>query len=346
MSAHGLGARGPLWAALLVLYSSAAFAGPAKRHKAKTTIVAPAPEPPPAPEEAPAKVDEVPEVKPVAAEPTPPPAAEPKPEMNAVPKAGEEATAGGDVDLGRRERLRLAAGRTEVGVLVSADVASRRFTYSDALGRVLAPYRLALAPMVSFGLEAYPLASTNLPVLRDLGFRGRLSHAFALDSKTPAGATIETNWTRFGGDLLERVLMPGPHAFELDVLVGADASYFNMSSQSQLPALLPAARTIAVRFGLDARLLLIERFSLLLGGAYLAVASPGAIYDRFRAAHVAGVDGNFGAALALMPGLEARLSARYTRYFSTFKPNVGDANVAGGALDQQMQFGLGVRYAH
>jgi hypothetical protein len=109
---------------------------------------------------------------------------------------------------------------------------------------------------------------------------------------------------------------------------------------------LPAARTIAVRLGFDARLLVAGRLSLFLGGAYLLTTSPGEIYDRFRAPRVFGVDGELGAALAIVPGLEARLTGRYTRYVATFKPIIGDQIVAGGALDEQLQFGLGVRYAH
>ena len=295
------GARGLLLAAALVTCSSALFAAPAKRHKGK---VAAAAKDTPALDETSAKTEEKPvepqptpvEEAPPKVEPPPPQVEQPKPELKAVIKTDDEPSSGTEDDaVGRRERLRLAAGRTEVGVSVSADAGSRHFTYSDPVGRVLAPYRLSLAPMASFGLEAYPLASTNVPVLRDLGLRGRFSHAFALDSKTPDGGKITTNWTRFSGELVERVLVPGPHALELDVFVGGDASYFNMSTRSQVGAVLPAARTIAVRMGLDARLLLAGRFSLMLGGAYLAVTSPGAIYDRFRDAHVAGVDADFGA---------------------------------------------------
>ncbi|MEO8901970.1 MAG: hypothetical protein ABI488_08885 [Polyangiaceae bacterium] len=351
------GASGLLLAFALVTCSSVSFAAPAKRHKAKAAAPAPAPaaDSTLAPEEVSAKPDEKPapvvEAQPVEAAPKPvqaqPLVGNPKPDLKVARKTEDEPAAGPEDDtLGRRERLRLASGRTEVGVALSADAGSRHFTYSDSVGRVLAPYRLSIAPMASFGLEAYPLASTNVPVLRDLGFRGRFSHAFALDSKTPDGGKIETNWTRFGGELVERVLVPGPHALEMDVFVGGDASYFNMSTHSQVEAALPAARTIAVRFGFSARLLVAGRFSLMLGGAYLAVTSPGAIYDHFRDAHVAGVDGDFGAALGLLPGIEARLATRYTRYFSKFKPVVGDAYVAGGALDEQLQFGLGVRYAH
>jgi len=97
---------------------------------------------------------------------------------------------------------------------------------------------------------------------------------------------------------------------------------------------------------LDGRLLLAGRFSAILGIAYLAVTSPGEIYERFRDSHVSGIDGDLGFALAIVPGLEARLGGRYTRYFASFEPKVGDPYVAGGALDEQLQVGLGVRYAH
>ena len=128
--------------------------------------------------------------------------------------------------------------------------------------------------------------------------------------------------------------------------MGADASYFGMSPKTPVAALLPAARALSGRLGLDARLLVASRFSLALGAAYLAPTSHGEIYDRFRNAHLHGLDADFAAILGIVPGLEARLSARYTRYFASFKPFLGDALVAGGALDEQFQFGLGVRYAH
>jgi hypothetical protein len=255
----------------------------------------------------------------------------------------------GNVDvetLGRREAARIAAGRIEVSVSASADVGSRHFKYSDPVGPLPAAYRLPIAPMASFGLETYPWASSLVPVLRDLGFRGRISQGFALGSQTPDGVTIDTSWTRFGGEVRQRIFVPGRHALELGVYVGADASYFGMNTKIQVPALLPTARTIAVRLGFDARLLVAGRFSFLLGGAYLVTTSPGEIYDRFRSPSVFGVDGELGAALGIVPGLEARLMGRYTRYVATFRPVIGDQIVAGGALDEQLQFGLGVRYAH
>jgi hypothetical protein len=262
-------------------------------------------------------------------------------------KPDSESIGNRDVEaLGRREAARMAAGRIEVSVSASADVASRQFKYSDPVGPLPVTYLLPIAPMASFGLETYPWASSDVPVLRDLGFRGRISQGFAVSSETPQGVSIETSWTRFGGEVRERIFVPGPHAIELGVYVGADASYFGMNTAIPIPALLPAARTTAVRLGFDARMLVAGRLSLLLGGAYLVTTSPGEIYDRFRGPSVFVVDGELGAALGIVPGLEARLTGRYTRYVATFKPVIGDQIVAGGALDEQLQFGLGIRYAH
>jgi hypothetical protein len=261
-------------------------------------------------------------------------------------EANEARDSSDDAALGRREAARIAAGRIQVAVALSAGVAGRHFSYSDPIGNRLAPYTLGAAPMASFELEAYPAASSGIPVLRDLGFRGRVSRAFAFDSNTPQGVTLETSWTRFGGELRQRLLLPSSHPLEIGVFAGADASYFGMNAKAAVPALLPASRNVALRFGFDGRLLLGWRLSLLLGGAYLAVTSRGEIYEHFRSPRVAGVDSDGGFVVALGSGLEARLTGRYTRYFAKFKPQLGNRYVAGGALDEQWQAGLGVRYAH
>jgi hypothetical protein len=353
-------ARGPAYlvGAAALLMTTPAFSAKASHHKPKAAAVKadtpapkaddepapkPADEPPPAPEtKAPVEPETPPPAAPVEAEP------KSAPELDAKSSLKPDQELGGNDDeaLGRRERMRLAGGHTEVGVSISAGIGSRHFTYSDPVGKLPRPYNLGVAPMTSFGLEAYPLATSNVPVLRDLGFVGTVSRAFAVDSKTPEGGKLQTNWTRFGGELRERLIVTGPHTLEVGIFVGADASYFVMTTNAKVAALLPTAREVSVRFGFDARMLVAGRFSLLAGGAYLDTTSPGEIYDRFRHPRVAGVDTAFGGAIALTPGFEMQLTGRYTRYFATFKPVLGDANVAGGALDEQVQFGLGVRYAH
>jgi hypothetical protein len=349
-------ALGLAWTAALALASPLTFgatprgkkpprATAAKKKKKVEVDAAPPPveePPPPAEEPAPPAPEPPP---PVEAEPV---KSEPRPEVAApsAPAPTTEAFSADEAALGRREARRIAAGRNLVAVWAAGGVANRRFRYSDAIGYGLASYSLPAAPMATFGVEAYPAASSDVPVLRDLGIVAHVSRGFAFDSTTPQGVTLETSWTRFGGDLRQRLIWEGVRRFELGISIGADASYFGMTSKSQVPALLPSARTVALRFGLDGRLRLGWRLSLLGGGAYLLTTSRGEIYDHFRAPRVHGVDADLGFAVDLGSGFEARLSGRYTRYFASFKPKLGDAYVAGGALDEQLQAGLGVRYAH
>ncbi len=352
-------------AGALVVASSLAVAAPAKHKKprqksAPAASSAPDSDPSPA---APVASDPPPapaEPSPTPSEPEPPP----EPSLaassdatlarsaaasaaSAASAAPEPSSSDPDFEaLGRREAARIAARRVEVAVWVAAELGRRSFKYSDPVGQRYAPYRLPLAPLLSVGLEAYPFASSELLGLRDLGFRAHFSKAFAVDSTTPEGVTIDTSWTRFGAEARQRFLFPSAHPLELGVALGVDGSYFDMSTSGVVPGLLPSSRTLSARAGVDARLELVPRFALGLGAAYLAPTTRGAIYNRFRDPHLHGIDADFAAILGLTPGLEARASARYTRYFASFKPVLGDALVAGGALDEQFQFGLGVRYAH
>ena len=363
MTERSIIARGLCLAAALALVSHSALGAtprqkkpssskrkaPAAKHEDEPPPVAPEPPaPPPAAAPIEAAHAKAPVAEAVASEPLPRRARDAPAATDDEPSRAPKASAATDdeAELGRREAARIAAGRIQVAVWISAGVANRRFTYRDQVGYNLAPYRLPAAPMASFGIEAYPAAASSVPFIRDLGIVAHVSRGFAFDSNTPQNVTLETNWTRFGGELRERLRFPGPHAFELGVLVGADASYFGMAAKAPVPALLPAARTVALRFGLDGRMRVAWRLSLLAGAAYLLTTSRGEIYEHFRRPHVAGIDADFGFAVDLGSGFEARLAGRYTRYFASFKPRIGDPYVAGGALDEQLQAGLGVRYAH
>ncbi len=248
-------ARGLTFAAALVLASPLASAAPARRAKPKTKHLAPAatdraPTAPDATDRAsgnaagePAQSEDDALVK--SEQKASPSASETKAPLaplapDASPAADSEAsnndegsTAADQRALGRREAARIAAGRSEVGVSVSAEVGNRRFKYSDELGSLLRPYKLSIAPDGELGLEAYPLATSDVPVLRDLGFRGRFSRAFGLDSTTPDGDKIETSWTRYSGEVRERLLVPARHPLEFGAFFGADASYFVMSGNSR-----------------------------------------------------------------------------------------------------------------
>jgi len=313
-------------------------------------------EAPPAPAEPPT----APVASPTSpAEPPPTAARAEKPHSNLAREAGEVGAAapgegppreseptGAELELGRRELARLAVSRSEVAVMAGLDVGRRDFTYSDPIGDLPQSYRLAAAPLATVGMDVYPFASTGVPLLQDLGVRGRFSRAFAIASSTTQGARLETSWTRFGGDLRERILFPASRLREVGIAIGVDADDFALHTDHDVGALVPEARTVALRIGADGRLFVAGRVSLLGGAGYLFALSRGQIYDRFRSPAVAGVDGDLAASVRLTASLDLRIGVRYTRYFASFVPQVGDALVAGGALDQQFQAGVGVRYAH
>jgi len=240
----------------------------------------------------------------------------------------------------------MAAGRIEVAVVAGVDVGRRDFTYSDPIGELPQSYHLAAVPLATVGMDVYPFASTGVPVLEDLGVRGRFSRAFAVGSSTTEGAHIDTKCMRFGGELRERLLFSHPHFKEAGLSVGVDGDFFDLQADRDVGALIPSSRTVSLRFGADGRLVVTGRVSLLAGAGYLLTLSRGQIYDRFRGPKVAGLDGDLAVAIALTPAIDLRIGGRYTRYFASFDPQVGDALVAGGALDQQFQAGAGVRYAH
>ena len=348
--------------AVLLLFSTPALAAPARHHKRGHRPPTPQAEPDSGSQPAtdtlpPDSTDAPPDAAPAPPEPAAPvPAEEPAAAVELpvaaatrpAPARAPDVSGPRDAELalGRLEAARISAGRIEVAVMTSLDVGRRDFTYSDPVGAAPQSYRLAAAPLATVGMDVYPFASTGVPVLQDLGVRGRFSRAFAIGSSTTLGAHLDTTWMRFGGELRERFLSPVPRVKELGVAVGVDGDDFAMHTEGDVGALVPSARTVALRFGPDATLFVSGRVSLLLGAAYLATLSRGEIYDRFRRPRVKGVDGDVAVALRLTAGLELRLAGRYTRYFAAFDPQVGDALVAGGALDQQFQVGLGVRYAH
>ena len=71
------------------------------------------------------------------------------------------------------------------------------------------------------------------------------------------------------------------------------------------------------------------------------MSSAGPFSTRFPHASIAAIDAMIGGAYAVLPWVEAKASVTYTRVFSSARPQLGDANVAGGALDQYLVANVG-----
>ncbi|MEP7119644.1 MAG: hypothetical protein ABJE95_01995 [Byssovorax sp.] len=225
------------------------------------------------------------------------------------------------------------------------ELGGRHFDYKDALSPNTSSYSVLGVPMPSVGIEIYPAGGTTIPFVRDLGLTMSFAHAFGISSTTDKGTTVGTGWTHLGGGLRARFRPGSARGPMIGVDGGIDYLQFTFDSAGPLSGSVPAVTYASLRGGVDARIPF-WRMALLLDFGYDGPLSTGEVYKRFRDARVGGIDLGVGLSLALGAGFELRLRGHYTRYFSKFHPVLGDAYVAGGALDEFLGFGLGVAYAY
>ncbi len=219
----------------------------------------------------------------------------------------------------------------------------RHFSYVDRVTTSLRPYDLAAAPVAVATGVVYPLASTRIPVARDFGITGAYSQAFALASQDSAGNRVGTTWQSFDVGATERIALP--HGLLANVSAGYGGNDFQFADT--LPggaASLPSVSYRFVRVGADLRYRFLSAFAAWVGGDYLDVLSSGYTAQLFPHETVGGVEAHLGASWRLAENWELSLSGAYTRFFYSFNPVVGDASVAGGALDEQTRVLAGFAY--
>lgn len=230
-------------------------------------------------------------------------------------------------------------------VSVGFALSSRHFDYNDGITSNLRTYDVDGVPTVAAALEAYPLAGTSVPVLRDLGLVGDFTMAAGLDSATKNGPSVSTSWLRFDAGARYRVRFGNPAK---PVIVGFSAAYGRESftfSDSSISNELPSATYDFLRAKLDGRIPL-GPLAVTLAAAYLPTLGADGTAPRFRESQVAGVEGALGVSVPFAHWLEARLIADYTRFFYAFKPVPGDGYVAGGALDQMFRGQLALAFLY
>lgn len=229
---------------------------------------------------------------------------------------------------------------------VAFEIGGRRFSYSDPITSNTRDYDVFGAPMPAIGVEVYPAAGTRIPFIRDLGLTGSFSRAFGISSATKSGTKLDTTWMRFGGGLRARFRPGSTDGPVIGVNGGINFTSFSFDAPgTDLADAAPDVAYMSLRGGLDARIPF-WRMALLLDAGYDGALSAGKVHERFTGASVGGLDFGAGFAFLIDAGFEARLTARYTRYFYAFDPVPGDAYVAGGALDEFLGIGIGVAYAY
>lgn len=229
---------------------------------------------------------------------------------------------------------------------VAFEMGGRHVAFTDAISQNIRPYDVLGAPMIAASAAVYPAATTGIPVLKDIGLAARVAFAVGLSSSTKGGKeSIANTWIRFRGGLRWR-LVPGTErgpVFGLTGDFGIDT--FSFDNAGDLAGSVPAADYKYLRAGAEMRLPL-GPIAFELGGGYRGLLSVGPIGDRFTKGSAIAFDGFVGFAVPLPAGLEARLSGDYTRVAYAFSPAVGDAYVAGGAVDEMLGARLGLAYVY
>lgn len=241
------------------------------------------------------------------------------------------------------------ANEVNTAVLVAAlhyQTAGRFFSYSDGLSANLRPYDVFGPPMVDAAIEFYPGAIPDVKIARDIGLWGTFSMAFALDSATEGGEPVSTSFYRVGGGLRGRIRFgDAPESATLGISAGFTLLNFSFDAPEPLASEIPTASYKMIQGGLDMRIPA-GPVRIFFGGNFLYPLAGGAVYDRFRDASVLGIDAHLGVGIPVATGFELRLAGEFTRFFSAFKPVVGDPYVAGGALDQYLWIRVGAAYAY
>jgi hypothetical protein len=219
----------------------------------------------------------------------------------------------------------------------------RHFSYVDRITPSLRPYDLAAAPMAVASGVVYPLAPTHIPVVRDFGITGEYGQAFALGSQDSAGNHVGTTWQSFDIGATERIALPQGLLANVSAGYGGNDFQFTDSIPGGAAA-LPSVSYRFVRVGADIRYRFLSAFAAWAGGSYLDVLSSGYTSQLFPRETVGGVEGHLGASWRLAKSWELSLSGSYTRFFYSFNPVLGDASVAGGALDEQTRVLAGFAY--
>ena len=248
-----------------------------------------------------------------------------------------------DDDQDKPKRVRHEAGSSLFSVEVGVEVAGRKFEFSDGLSSNLRSYEVFGAPVVFAAAEVYPAAFTTVPVLRDLGLTVSYARAVGLQSATADGTPVGTVYQRLSAGLRVRIPFSRPKG----PVLGLSGQYywqtFHVDEPAELVGQVPNVDYQAIRAGVDARFPL-GRAAILAGFDWIEPLSAGPVYDRFTGVGVHGLGAKLGLVVGIASGFELRFAAEYNRFFSDFDPVLGDAYVAGGALDQYLGLRLSAAY--
>ena len=220
-------------------------------------------------------------------------------------------------------------------IALDGGIGARRLQYNQPITQNLPSYSVAAVPWLGFRAAVHPFARTTVPFVRGLGAFGDFGHSLYQQSVIAGGGPrVSADWMSYDVGLHERIRI-GDSRFA--PTVGVALAYgrvaYNFEDGGQLISDTPSVDYRYLRPAIDAHVTF-GRVALFVDGGYRAILSAGYVGSRFPRAQVGGVDVAAGLAVALPHDLALRLTGQYVRFFYDFRPQPGDAYIAGGAVDE------------
>ena len=224
-------------------------------------------------------------------------------------------------------------------------VGMRHFDYVDRVSPGQRPYALGAAPMIGFAGAFYPFAFIDNPVLQAVGIVGGIGQAVALQSALANGERVDTSWSHYDVALRARLAVSDRLSLGAKTGYGVlDYSFGNAGTLANSgPAELPNVTYRYIEMGADGRFE-VWKIALMAGVDYLAVQSAAGVAARYPHATIGGIEAMAGIAVPFVGHFEARTGVRYQRFFYSMHPQVGEAHVAGGALDEYGRWDAGLGF--
>ncbi|MCA9669579.1 MAG: hypothetical protein KC503_28485 [Myxococcales bacterium] len=225
-----------------------------------------------------------------------------------------------------------------------AEFFSRNLRYNDDLFGAMRPYELPLSPAVAAHVDWYPAAHFKRGFISHIGISAAFRYAIGISSDTSTGAAFPTSSFMVRAGLIARI--PGPR-YLVYLTAGWGMESFSIDDgDGESKPEIPSVSYQFVRLGGGGRIRVWRRLWLLGSLAYLLVVSQGEIASEtyFPRAKAGGFEGKIELAYGIWRGLMVRGGFSLRRYFLSMNPEPGDRNVAGGAIDQFINFNVGLVY--
>jgi hypothetical protein len=220
--------------------------------------------------------------------------------------------------------LQIAAGPRAFG---------RILRWNDDLFQRMVGYQVAPAFAMGLTLDWFPAAHFTSGVLANIGLTGSYDMALGLGTRSADGV-FPTQATGFDVGLQFRLPFNG---WQLGAVGAYGQQNFAIGNAPAVRSTLPPDVAYNfIRAGAFGRFSLTSALELSLNAEYLLVQSSGMIgsADYFPRASAAGVGAGLGIDWYFSRAFGVGLSGGIRRYFFNMNSQPGDANVAGGAIDQ------------